>query len=73
VAIVLAMLEPPPGRLGVTHWSPRLLAAWLGISNVKVADVWRKYGLQRGGGQRGAGCGGLRARIHIFFDCMFCA
>jgi transposase len=39
VAIVLATLEPPPERLGVTHWSPRLLAAELGVSNVKVADV----------------------------------
>ena len=42
VAIVLATLE----RLGVTHWSSRLLAAELGISNVKVADVWREWGLQ---------------------------
>src|SRR5690349_9316410 len=46
VAIVLATLEPPPRRLGVTHWSFRLLAAELGISNVKVADVWREQGLQ---------------------------
>ena len=35
-----------PERLGVTHWSSRLLAAELGISNVKVADVWREWGLQ---------------------------
>src|SRR5512135_1862854 len=46
VAIVLATLEPPPERLGVTHWSSRLLAAELGISNVKVAQVWREHGLQ---------------------------
>ena len=46
VAIVLATLEPPPQRLGVTHWSSRLLAAELGLSNVKVADVWREWGLQ---------------------------
>ena len=46
VAIVLATLEPPPERLGVTHWSSRLLAAELGLSNVKVADVWREWGLQ---------------------------
>jgi hypothetical protein len=26
VAVVLATLEPPPERLGVTHWSSRLLA-----------------------------------------------
>jgi transposase len=46
VAVVLATLEAPPKRLGVTHWSSRLLAAELGISNVKVAKVWREYGLQ---------------------------
>jgi hypothetical protein len=45
VAIVLATLEPPPERLGVTHWSSRLLAAEMGLSNVQVADVWREYGL----------------------------
>ena len=44
VAIVLATLEPPPKRLGVTHWSSRLLAAEPGLSNVKVADVWREWG-----------------------------
>src|SRR5512135_1886809 len=42
VAIVLRTLEPPPERLGVTHWSSRLLARELGLSNVKVADVWRE-------------------------------
>ena len=46
VAVVLATLEPPPQRLGVTNWSSRLLAAQLGLSNVKVAKVWREYGLQ---------------------------
>jgi transposase len=46
VAIVLATLEPPPESLGVTHWSSRLLGRQLGLSNVKVADVWREYGLQ---------------------------
>ena len=44
--IVLATLEPPPQYLGVTHWSSRLLAAQLGISNVAVAKVWRDWGLQ---------------------------
>jgi hypothetical protein len=42
VAVVLATLEPPPQRLGVTHWSSRLLATELGLSNVKVAKVWRE-------------------------------
>ena len=46
VAVVLATPEQPPQRLGITHWSSRLLAAELGLSNVKVAKVWREYGLQ---------------------------
>jgi transposase len=45
-AVVLATLEPPPARLGVTHWSSRLLADQLGISNVWIARIWRKWGLQ---------------------------
>src|SRR5512132_282332 len=46
VAVVLATLEGPPESLGVTHWSSRLLAGQLGISNVWVAKIWRKWGLQ---------------------------
>ncbi len=46
VAIVIATLNEPPARLGVTHWSSRLLGRELGISNVAVANVWRKWGLQ---------------------------
>src|SRR5687767_1433116 len=38
-AVVLATLEPPPARLGVTHWSSRLLADQLGISNVWIARI----------------------------------
>src|SRR3954469_18587272 len=45
VAVVLPTLEPPPATLGVTHWSSRLLADQLGISNVWVARIWRKWGL----------------------------
>jgi transposase len=45
-AVMLATLEPPPERLGVTHRSSRLLADQLGISNVWVARIWRKWGLQ---------------------------
>ena len=44
--VVAATLEPPPARLGVTHWSTRLLAAELGISNFAVGQVWKKWGLQ---------------------------
>src|SRR6478735_11627557 len=46
VSVVLATLEPPPEGLVVTHWSSRLLADQLGISNVWVARIWRKWGLQ---------------------------
>jgi transposase len=46
VAVVLATLEPPPQALGVTHWSSRLLGEQLGISNVWIAAIWRKWGLQ---------------------------
>ena len=46
IEIVLATLEPPPERLSVTHWSSRLLAKELKVSNVAVAKVWRKWGLQ---------------------------
>jgi transposase len=46
VAVVLATLEAPRQRLGVTHWSSRLLANELGISHVWVAAIWKKWGLQ---------------------------
>ncbi len=44
--IVAATLKPPPKKLGVTHWSSRLLAARLGIGNATVARAWRDYGVQ---------------------------
>ena len=43
-AIVAATLKPPPKKLGVTHWSSRLLAAQLGVDDA----------------QRGPGVAGLR-------------
>jgi DDE superfamily endonuclease/Winged helix-turn helix len=46
VEIVLATLEPPPDRLGVTHWSSRLLAKELGVSDFTVSTTWKKWGLQ---------------------------
>lgn len=33
-AIITATLRPPPKRLGVTHWSSRLLAPRLGVHQV---------------------------------------
>ena len=44
--IVLATLEPPPEALGVTHWSSRLLAKHLGVSDFTVSTTWKKWGLQ---------------------------
>jgi transposase len=44
--VVVRTMEGPPRRLGVTHWSSRLLAAELGISNVAVANIWREHRLQ---------------------------
>jgi transposase len=46
VSIVLATLEPPPPQLGVTHWSSRLLAKQLGVSDFTVSTTWKKWGLQ---------------------------
>jgi len=46
VAVVSATLEPPPERLGVTHWSSRLLRTELGISHVWIGKIWRRWGLQ---------------------------
>jgi len=45
-AIIAATLEPPPERLGVTHWSCRLLAAELKIGHATIARTWRRYGVQ---------------------------
>jgi transposase len=44
--IVLATLEPPPSELGVTHWSSRLLARHLGVSDFTVTTTWKEFGLQ---------------------------
>jgi len=46
VAVVVATLEAPPQRLGVTLWSSRLLADHLGISFATVTRIWRKWNLQ---------------------------
>jgi hypothetical protein len=46
VKIVVTTLEPPPKRLGVSHWSSRLLARELGVSTASIIEVWHKWGLQ---------------------------
>jgi transposase/uncharacterized damage-inducible protein DinB len=45
-AIITATLRPPPKNYGVTHWSTRLLARHLGISDAPVAKAWREYCVQ---------------------------
>jgi Homeodomain-like domain len=55
--VVVATLTPPPQRLGVTHWSSRLLAAELGIGFATVARIWRDWDLACGSPSgRSAGC-----------------
>jgi len=44
--IVIATLTKPPAKLGVTHWSSRLLAKELGVGFATVAKVWRDWNLQ---------------------------
>ncbi len=44
--VVVAALNAPPERLGVTHWSSRLLGDQLGVGNATVARIWRKWNLQ---------------------------
>src|SRR3954449_9567930 len=38
VAVVLATLEPPPERLGVPHWTSRLLADHLSAQGAAVSN-----------------------------------
>jgi hypothetical protein len=45
-AIVTATLKPPPKKLGVTHWSSRLLADRLGVGYATIARAWRAYGIK---------------------------
>ena len=44
-AIVTATLTPPPKKLGVTHWSSRLLAQRLKVSASTVITAWKAYGI----------------------------
>ena len=50
-AVVVTTLNPPPAKLGVTHWSARLLSDHLRgqgmpVSFAEVARIWRDWGLQ---------------------------
>ena len=44
--IIVETLTPPPAKLGVTHWSSRLLAGRLGVDHATVAAVWKDYGVR---------------------------
>src|SRR3954468_20829356 len=44
--VITATLTPPPKRLGVTHWSSRLLADRMGIEHSTVAGIWKEYGVK---------------------------
>jgi transposase len=44
--VIATTLAPPPKKYGVTHWSTRLLARHLGISDHAVATIWREAGIQ---------------------------
>lgn len=44
--IISQTLKAPPKKLGVTHWSSRLLADRLGVSQSTVVQVWRDHGIQ---------------------------
>src|SRR5205823_7651657 len=46
--VIAVTLAPPPKKYGVTHWSSRLLARHLKISDHAVASIWREHGVQPG-------------------------
>src|SRR4051795_3225298 len=46
IEVINATLQAPPERLGITHWSSRILGKQLGISNVTVAKIWKRWGIK---------------------------
>jgi len=44
--IITATLTPPPKRLGVTHWSSRLLGQRLKMHHATIAAAWKDYGVR---------------------------
>jgi transposase len=44
--ILAATLSPPPARLGITHWSSRLLAEHLRVDASTVLRTWRHHRVQ---------------------------
>jgi len=43
--IIAATLTPPPVRLGVTHWSSRLLGSRLKLDHATALKAWRAFGV----------------------------
>lgn len=43
--VIAATLSGPPAELGITHWSSRRLATYLGIGDATVARIWRLHGI----------------------------
>ena len=46
IEVINATLQAPPEQLGITHWSSRILGKQLGISNVTVAKIWKRWGIK---------------------------
>jgi transposase len=44
--VIAVTLTAPPKKYGVTHWSSRLLARHLKISDYTVLRAWREHGIQ---------------------------
>ena len=44
--LIAVTLTPPPKKYGVTHWSSRMLARHLRISDHTVLRAWREHGVQ---------------------------
>jgi transposase len=44
--ILTATLTPPPAKLGITHWSSRLLAEYLNVDASTVLRTWRHHRVQ---------------------------
>ena len=44
--IIAMTLAGPPKKLGVTHWSSRLLASRMRVSHVAITKIWRAHGLK---------------------------
>jgi transposase len=44
--ILAATLKPPPEKLGVAHWSSRLLARQVGVDHSTIARIWKDYGIK---------------------------